>query len=348
MRLANRNPPNFVIVFVIIVVAAAGVFALANYATSTAAGISGPLISYSADAYASEVSSLLANFSRSTGIPVAPVKSGGSFADANQIAAGAPDDLFVSASLSATAPRYLKNVSSNWAVGFATDQMVIAYSNETSVTPVVRLGSIAMKSNSSSDWSAFFSSLTSGKVKVGIADPVADPAGFRGWIVLQIAGFLYASGNQSAYAATLIRTDANVSGAHAAALVAPLQSGQIQFLLIYKSAAIADGLSYIQLDGHVNLGDPTFSGFYSKFSYADSAGAAMASPIIVSVTVPLSSNNAAEAFRFVRYIVLNAGSLRSFGLQPIIPSRLYNNVTPPEPAYQLLSQGLIIEAGGLS
>ena len=306
-----------------------------------------PLISYSADAYAVEVTALLNGFSQSTAIPVAPVKSGGSFADANQIAAGAPDDVFISAALSATGPAYLKKLSSNWTIGFASDQMVLAYSNATSGGAVIAQGIAAAKSDATSDWNAFFGSLTSGNVKVGIADPVADPAGLRGWLALEAAGFLYSNGNRNAYATPLLQAKANVTGTHAAALVAPLQSGQIQFLFIYKSAAVVDHLSYLSLDRHVNLSDPTLGAFYSTFSYKDSAGVAAGAPIILSITVPLGSANTAEALQFLQYVVKNAGTLTSYGLQPFSPARLYNSASPPAAIGQLVSQGLIVEAGSL-
>lgn len=305
-----------------------------------------PLISYSADAYSVEVAYLLDGFSHRTGIPVAPVKSGGSFADANQIAAGAPDDIFVSVALSATGPRYLKNLSSGWAIGFASDQMVLAYSNTTSAKGVASIGEAAEQSNSTSDWNAFFTALTSGSVKVGIADPVADPAGLRGWFVLEAAGYLY-GGNHTAYTSALLKSGANVTGAHAASLVAPLESGQIQFLFIYKSAAIAHKLPFVSLDRHINLGDPRLEGFYSKFSYSDSAGTTKAAPIILCVTVPLSTTNTDAALRFVEYVVGNAGTLVEFGLQPFSPANLYSNVVPPTLIAQLVSEGLVVDAGSL-
>ena len=306
-----------------------------------------PLVSFAADAYAVEATALLNGFSQSTGVPVAPVKSAGSFADANQIAAGAPDDVFISIALSATGPQYLKNMSSNWAVGFASDQIVVAYSNSTAASQVAALGASAAKSNSTSDWNAFFTSLASGKVKVGISDPVADPAGLRGWLALEAAGSMYSGGDQSAYTSAMLKSGGNVTGAHAAALVAPLESGQIQFLFIYKSAAVADGLPYIPLDRHVNFGDPGLGRFYSEFTYTDSAGQNIGAPIILCVTVPLGSVNTAEALQFVQYVVKNAGTLSAYGLQPFAPARLYSNVTPPSQISQLLTQGLLVQSGSL-
>lgn len=346
------------VLIILVAVAAYSTFTTSVPATTTMNGISpkrsttpNPLVSFSADAYVAEAQALLSGFASSTGVPVAPVKSGGSFAVANLIAAGAPADVFISVSLAATGPIYLKNLSANWAVGFASDQMVLAYSNatisHTAAAGIVNQASQAARSNATSDWNEFFSSLTSGSVKLGIANPVADPAGLRGWLVLEAAGFLYGGGNQATYVAQLLQSNANVTGAHAAALVAPLQAGQIQFLLIYKSAAIGQHLGYLQLDRHVNLGDPTLATYYSQFSYTDSAGVSKGAPIILCVTVPLSSANAAEALQFVQYVVKNAGILSAYGLQPFSPAKLYNNTTPPQPVAQLVSQGLIVEAGSL-
>jgi molybdate/tungstate transport system substrate-binding protein len=310
-----------------------------------------PLITYSADAYTHEVASLLSGFANSTGAQVAPLKSGGSFADANQIAAGAPDDVFVSVALSATSSQYLKNLTSNWAIGFASDQMVLAYSNATqtsAATNIINLASTAEKSNSTSDWNALYTALTSGGgVKIGISNPVSDPAGLRGWLALEAAGYLYSGGNQSAYVNPLLKNNDNVTGTNAAALVAPLQAGQIQFLFIYKSAAVSDGLNFLTLDSHANLGAPSLGAFYSKFSYADSAGKTAGAPIILCITVPLSAVNADEALQFVQYVIQNAQSLSSFGLQPFTVAMLYDNVMPPAAIQALVSQGLIVQAGAL-
>lgn len=318
--------------------------------SSTGSASEGPLVTFSADAYAAEVTSLLDGFSQSTGVPVAPLKSGGSFADANQIAAGAPDDVFVSVALTATSSQYLKNLTSEWAVGFASDQMVLAYANTTvpaAATTIIGLADAATSSNATSDWNAFFTALAGGTVKLGISNPVSDPAGLRGFLVLEAAGSLYHGGNQQAYVAPLLQDNANVTGTNAAALVAPLQAGQIQFLFIYKSAAVHDGLPYIALDDHVNLGAASLGSFYSSVSWTDSAGTTRGSPIVLCITVPLGSVNTGEALQFVRYVVENANSLSSFGLSPFATAVLYSNADPPAAIQALVSQGLITNAGAL-
>jgi molybdate/tungstate transport system substrate-binding protein len=325
-----------------------------NTVTTTSTSIAlAPIISYSADAYSTETTALLASFSKSNGIPVAPVISGGSNADASAIAAGAPADIFVSVSLAATAPSHLGTLSSNWAIGFAEDQMVLAYSNATLAnsagSALISQGKTALKSNATSDWNAFYTALSSGSVKVGISNPVADPAGYRGWLVLEAAGYLYSGGNQQAYASPMLKGGDNVTGANAAALVAPLQSGQVQFLFIYRSAAIGDGLGYLTLDSHVNLSNSRLNQFYSNFSYTAGGTKNVASAIVLCITIPLSSANTAEALQFVQYVVKNAATLSPYGL--VIPSQLllYNSVSSPQtlpPEIQaLLTQGTLVSAG---
>ncbi len=342
-KVETNRRPIIVVASVVIVLVVVGGLAYALFLSPRSVT---PLISYSADAYSIETSALLSSFSQSTGIPVAPVKSGGSFSVASEIAAGAPADIFVSVALSATGSEYLKSESPGWAVGFASDQLVLAYSNSTAPA-IVSEGDKAAQTNATSDWNAFFSALASGRVKVGISDPVSDPAGLRGWLALEAAGYLYSGGNTSAYTSPLTKNGGNVSGTSAAALVAPLQSGQIQFLFIYKSAAITDHLQYVTLEPQVNFGDPALGSFYSKFSYQDSAGTTAGSAIVLSITVPLNGAHQASALRFVQYVVANAQTLSSYGLLPIVPAQLYTNVAPPSAISQMVSQGLLSEAGPL-
>ncbi len=320
-------------------------------AASSVAGKEGPLITYSADAYATEVSALLANFSATTGVPVAPVKSGGATADASAIEAGAPADIFVSVSLAATSPAEMGKASSDWAIGFATDQMVIAYSSSatqpSAASGVVALGKQAATSNATADWNRFFSALVSGTVKVGGSAPAQDPAGVRGWLVLEAAGYLYSGGNTSAYSGALLADRGNVTAASAADLVAPLEAGNLQFLFMYKSAAVSDGLPYVALDPHLNLGDAALAPFYSKFSYSDSAGTTTGSPIVVAVTVPAVAVDTTEALQFVAYVVQDSGSLSVYGLVPLSPGVLYQSATPPAQVQELAAKGVVVDGGAL-
>jgi molybdate/tungstate transport system substrate-binding protein len=318
--------------------------------SSTSTG-TGPLLLFIADAYTAEGQSLLQAYSTQTGVVVAPPKSAGSTVLAQQIAQGAPVSVFISVSKPAVQATYLKNQSSGWAIGFASDQMTIAYSNATlqnaAGSAVVNDFSKATASNSSADWTAFFNALSSGNVKVGISNPNADPAGYRGWLVLEAAGGAYA--NSSTYFSDqMLANSGNVTASAAANLVAPLQAGEIQFLFIYRSAAVAQKLHFLQLPDAINLGSPVKASFYSKFTYRLTTGVQKGSPIVLYVAIPKDSTDQTDALSFVSFLLHNDQTvLGGYELNVFSRATLYNDTVVPSQISQLLGTSLLGEGGSL-
>jgi molybdate/tungstate transport system substrate-binding protein len=227
--------------------------------------------------------------------------------------------------------------------------MTLAYSNatlqESAGNAAVTAFNSAIASNTTEAWNNFFTMISSGSVKVGFGNPNADPAGYRGWIVLEAAGQAYAN-NSSFFENRMIANNGNVTAASAADLVAPLQTGQIQFLFIYKSSAIAHKLNYLQLPSQVNLGDSKYSSFYSKFSYQLTSGVETGGVIKLWITVPADSTDTADSLQFVVFVVKNSPALLSpFGLTMITPAKLYNSTAVPQPLQQLVSQGYLQPSG---
>ena len=316
---------------------------------SSTASTSSPLILYSADSFVIEARALESAFTNSTGIMMAPPKSGGSLLLASEIAQGNPVSVFISLSHGAVTAAHLGNESSGWAIAFASDQMTLAYSNATlqnsAGDAVVAACNSAVAANTTAAWNNCFTMLTSGSVKVGTGNPNADPSGYRGWIVLEAAGQAYAN-DSSFYGDRLISNNGNVTAASAADLIAPLQTGQIQFLWIYKSSAIAHKLNYLQLPGQVNLGDSKYSSVYSKFSYQLATGVETGGVIRLWITVPADSTDTADSLQFVAFIVKNSPTLLSlYGLVPITPARLYNSTTVSPLLQQLVSEGYLQPSG---
>ncbi len=309
---------------------------------------SSPLIVYSADSYVQEASVLVSGFHNSTGYSVAPVKGGGSLTDARNIGQGSPSDAFISVSLESYGKSFLQSRYSGWAVAFAADQMVLAYSSASlqnhAASKVINEFSNATKSNSSSAYNGAFTDLTSGSVKVGIADPNSDPAGYRGWLVLEIAGSVYQN-NSTYYVNRLILNGGNITASDAASLVSPLENGNIQFLLIYKSAAIskAPGVKYISLPGKVNLGDVSYANFYSNYSYNLSSGTVTAAPIYLYISA--LNNSGPASIKFVLYVLNNTAALSKFGLDPLSPELLYSDNAVPQQIQGLVGSGNLTRAG---
>jgi len=314
-------------------------------------GSSSPLILYSADAYVAESTTLEDAFTSNTGIQMAPPKAGGSLLLAREISQGNPVSVFISVARPAVQPLYLGNESSGWAIAFATDQMSLAYSNVSLQNPaantVLGVYTSAAASNTTADWAKFFTIISSGQVKVGFGNPNADPAGYRGWIVLETAGQAYAQ-NSSTYVNRITSNEGNVTGASAADLVGPLETGQIQFLFIYKSSAIAHKLNYLLLPDQVNLGSSKYSQYYSNFSYKLTSGVQKGGLIALYITVPKDSTDTADSMRFVVFVIKNSPTLlSSYGLVPFTPARLYNSTTLPDPLQLLINEGYLQPSGTL-
>jgi len=313
-----------------------------------------PLLMYSADAYVNESGLLEQGFTAQTGIPVATPVAAGALTLAADIKAGDPVSVFLSVARPAVEGPALGSEFPGWAVAFAADQMGIAYSSATASSAggkaVIASYNTAVSTNTTAAWYDFFNNLTSGSVKVGISNPNADPAGFRAWIVLELAGIAYDGGvaNEQYFVNRMLTNQGNITGASAAALVPALLTGQIQFLFIYKSDIASEGLSLVQLTSGVNLGVQSYNTFYGQATYTTTAGVQKGSAIVLWLTVPKDSTDPTDSVNFVVYTIENYQTvLKNFGLVNLIPVQLYNatGYTVPAPLVALLNAGTLVDEG---
>ena len=354
-RLAVSSLVIGVIALIVIIALAGGIYYYVSFLNTTNVGSSSthsPLILYSADAYVAEATALENGFQTSSRVQMVPPKSAGSLTLGQEIAQGNPVSVFLSVAKSAVSSSVLGSTFSGWAIAFEADQMAITYSNATTQNSagasVVDSYQTAQSANTTRAWFDFFSNVTSGSVKVGISDPNADPAGFRAWLVLEAAGYLYGNNNTSYFVNRMLSNHGNITAGSAADLVAPLEEGNIQFLFIYKSAGIAEKLNVVQLPAQVSLGSPAYSSLYSQFSYSTSSGAQKGGLIALFITVPKDTTDFTDSVSFVAFVVKNAASLLSqYGLQSISPAQLYNDSAVPQPIKQLITQGYLSEGGTL-
>ena len=309
---------------------------------------SGKISVFSADAYLQESNTLLNAFQNSTGTPHLPVKSGGSFDMAREIGQGEISTNFISVSLSSYNQSYLSTHYSGWAVAFASDHMALAYaphsvstSAENAIVSDLKAG---YAENNTTLLNDGYKMLTSGSVKVGISDPLSDPAGYRAWISLEIAGKLFAK-NQSYYMNRLITSGGNRSASSAAELVSPLESGDIQFLYIYKSAAIAKGLDYINLSSYTGLGNSSLASFYARFSLNYSGTVFTGKPIYLFISDPAGEPYQGIAENFTSFVIGHSALLSPYGLKPLSHGILFNSTQPPRFIYNMIENGELIEGG---
>lgn len=323
--------------------------------TSTSKSIiANPLLLYSADSQVNESTAFEAGFTAQTGIPMAAPVVAGSGTLASNIKAGDPVSIFLSVSRSSVGSSALGTEFPGWAIAFASDQVGIAYTSSSLQTTagkaVLAAYTTAINANTTGAWFDFFNNLTSGSVKVGISNPNTDPAGYRGWMVLELAGIAFDGGaaNEQYFVNRMLESHGNITGASAAALVPALLTGQIQFLFYYKSAITSAGLNMLQLSNGVNLAQSSYNSFYSQATYPTNNGLEKGSAMLIWLTVPKDSTDSTNSVSFVVYVVQNYQTvLKDFGLVSVLPAQLYNTTgyTVPAPLVSLLDSGTLVDEG---
>ncbi len=303
-----------------------------------------PISAWSADAYTAEVQTLLNAFSSKYRIPVLTPKGGGSFGLAHEICIeGNKSGVTVFVPVALGAVTDLGKYNPGWAIAFVADHMAIAY---TTASINNNYAKDALNSAKSGNWSAFFQVLSSGKVSVGISNPNVDPAGFRAWIVLEMAGYLYHH-NESYYFNRMLYNRGNVTEPNAADFVSALDTGHINFLFIYESAAIAKNLEYIKLPNKLNLGCVADANFYYNFTYKLNTGIVHGEPVYLFITIPKDTSNYQEALQFVVFTIENSNLLSKYQLTSLHPALLFNSTAVPPQIAKLISEGYLKVAGSL-
>jgi ABC-type molybdate transport system substrate-binding protein len=173
---------------------------------------------------------------------------------------------------------------------------------------------------------------------------------------LELAGIAYDGGvaNEQYFVNRMLTSQSNVTGASAAALVPALETGQINFLFIYKSYISSIGLSLVQLPGGVNLGVAAYNTFYGQATYTTTSGSTQtvnkASAIVLWLSVPKDSTDTADSVSFVIFVIQNyQTALKNFGLLNLNPVQLYNTTgyTVPTSIVALLKTGTLVDNGAV-
>ena len=195
-----------------------------------------------------------------------------------------------------------------WYVGFVSNQITFAYTSH----------SKGASQLTASNW---YKVLAEPGVRIGRSNPAADPSGYQTLQMLQLANGYYHQPNLSA---SVLKNAPDSSVAETeTSLLAALQSGQIDYLAIYKSNALEQHLKYIALPPQVNLSDPAMAADYGKVTiHAGSLGALTAKPIIYGLTIPANAPSAALGQKFISFVLSPQGQaiMRSNGFVVISPA----------------------------
>ena len=176
----------------------------------------------------------------------------------------------------------------SWYVGFVANQITFAYTGNS-------------KGASQLTPSNWYKVLAEPGVRIGRSNPAADPSGYQILQTLKLAQSYY---HDLALSAAVLKNSPDSSVAETeTSLLGALQSGQIDYLAIYRSDALQNHLKYVDLPPQISLSNPALAKSYAKVSVQGPSGLVTGKPIIYGLTVPSNAPNAALGEQFVAFVL---------------------------------------------
>ena len=181
----------------------------------------------------------------------------------------------------------------SWNYSFASNEMTIAYTQR----------SLRSDAITNDNW---IDVVTDENVIIGRSEPNADPCGYRTVFMFKLAEQYY---RIPGLTEKLMRKKNTVIRPKEVDLLALLESGNIDYLFIYRSVAQQHKHNYIELPPQLHLGDPEHEDFYESVNYYIDANIPgnkaeiTGSPIMYSFTIPIGSGNPYLAQKFLKFVI---------------------------------------------
>jgi molybdate/tungstate transport system substrate-binding protein len=90
-------------------------------------------------------------------------------------------------------------------------------------------------------------------------------------------------------------------------LIGALESGQIDYLAIYRSDALQHHFQYVPMPAQIDLSDAAQAEGYARVSVHTKNGELQGRPIIYAVTIPLNAPHPQQASQFVQFLLSAEG-----------------------------------------
>jgi molybdate/tungstate transport system substrate-binding protein len=176
----------------------------------------------------------------------------------------------------------------NWYVGFASNAITFVYTDKS-------------KGASKIDPGNWYQVLAEPGVEIGRSNPDTDPSGYQTLQMLELAERYY---HKPGLAEAILKNapDKNIRDTETE-LIGALESGQIDYLAIYRSDAMQHHFKYLQLPSQIDLSDPSLATEYAGVSVHTKNGDLQARPIIYAATVPLNAPHPQEARQWMNFLL---------------------------------------------
>lgn len=210
-------------------------------------------------------------------------------------------DVFVSADPAVNQSVLMGDGNGNlatWYVTFASSQLVVGYSP---TSPFA-------EEFATRPW---YEVLAQPGLRFGRGDPSIDPKGYRTLFLFQLAAEHYGRPELAGLLGGDMNPDQIVPEV---ALLARVESGQLDAGVFYRHEAVAHDLPYVSLPPEVNLGDAGLADRYARAAYTSPAGELVTgAPILFTATIPRAAADPAGAEALVHFLLTSPDLLERFG-----------------------------------
>ncbi|MEM2934463.1 MAG: tungstate ABC transporter substrate-binding protein WtpA [Methanocellales archaeon] len=194
-------------------------------------------------------------------------------------------------------PKMLIPEHAEWAIKFARNRMVIAYTSKSKYSGEIN----------PDNW---YQILARSDVEIGRANPDTDPCGYRTLMLLSLAEEYY---GRAIKEEILKNSPPQNMRDTEVDLVSTLHLGEIDYLFIYESNAVQYGFKYINLPEEIDLSSEEHAAFYSTATVNVKKGSEVITltgkPIIYGITIPKNSLNSKAAIDFLKFLLSSEGKV---------------------------------------
>jgi len=201
----------------------------------------------------------------------------------------------------------------DWNIRFASNEMAIVFTEK------------SRRSNeiNQDNW---YQIMLDQNIQIGRADPNSDPCGYRAVLVSKLAEKYY---KKSTLADQLLIKNKNNIRPKETDLIALLETGNVDYIFLYRSVAEQHHLNYILLPDEINLKNPACFTLYQSVSTEINGKTPnekitqKGEPMVYGITIPKDAPNKTVATAFLKFLLTQDKGMEIMELlgQPsVVPS----------------------------
>ena len=223
-----------------------------------------------------------------------------------------PCDVLASADYTVIDKLLIPNFA-DWNIKFASNEMAIVFTEKSKKANEI----------TKDNW---YNVLLDKNIQIGRANPNADPCGYRAVLVTKLAEKYY---KQNGMSDKLLKKDENNIRPKEVDLLALLESGNVDYIFLYRSVAEQHKLKYIVLPDDINLKNPEFTSMYNSVSVEINGKkpgemiTQKGEPMVYGVTMPKDAPHKEIALAFIKYLLTKEKGMaimEKLGQPSVIPS----------------------------